>query len=224
MKRKIKKIIRKVGVNLAIKLYKNRYKNKTLDIEDKTKILDSIVKIKNIPNRYNKESNYRVSGFYHIRDNKKYETYYFDCSSFVASVFYDAFKINLFNKNDRPYTTNTFLKDALERKNFVIVNMVKKNSNKININDIEIGDLILGFDDLDKDSDKNYHIGHNHIMIYMGDKKIVHSTESYYKGSPLNEKRDGIVYEDIDDDYYLKIGNTKNERFNKDIYILRLKK
>ena len=224
MKRRLKKLLRNVIVKSALVFYKNKDKRKSIDIDDKSKILNSVVKIYNIKNRYSREPINRSSGYYHIRDNKEFDIYYFDCSSFVSSVFYDAFKIDLVNKNDRPYTTNTFLKDAIERKHFVIVKRIKKENAIININDIEIGDIILGFDNEDINKEKNYHIGHNHIMIYLGDNKIVHSTESYYKGNPFELKRDGIVYETIDDDYYLKIGNTQNERFNKEIYILRYKK
>ena len=91
-----------------------------IDDKKRINIINIVNEINDIPNSYNREPIKRMSGYNYFVNNIESNNYYFDCSSFVATVMYKLDSLRLINDNGSVYTTISFLKDAKAKKNFII--------------------------------------------------------------------------------------------------------
>ncbi|MGN0973184.1 MAG: NlpC/P60 family protein [Bacilli bacterium] len=161
-----------------------------------------------------------------IKNGKK--QYPIDCSGFVSTVLETTFYINMQTSKKRVYSTWDFIKQSSETseyipssnsskdtsKKFYIVDKVKKGGDRktLDVSKIQIGDMIVG--------EKPEISNPNHIMLYIGDGLIMHSTASVKPTgihiNYLKRVKNGV------DNYYIQLGS--NRRFTKDISIIRIKK
>lgn len=212
-----------------------RDKIKSLTIREKTKIAQSAYYISNMENVfYSKDTEKRNTGYLKLKYEKESldNNYYFDCSSFISTVLYDALGKDLITSKDAIYTTTSFinstiLKNKEESKDgknlFYSVKEIDDYNDYIRVNNLQVGDIILGLDDLSLGKTKS-HKGINHMLIYVGDGYVMHSTYGYLYGNSNNELRNGIVHERLKNIYYRKLGTTNDYRFNKKLYVIRINK
>lgn len=154
--------------------------------------------------------------------------YPIDCSGFVSTVLETTFYINMKTSKKKVYSTWDFMRQSSETpeyvassdsnkdtsKKFYIVDKVVKGKERKSLytDKIQIGDMVVG---------KKPEISNpNHIMLYIGDGLIMHSTASVKPTgihiNYLKRTKDGV------EDYYIKLGQKR--RFTEEISIIRIKK
>ena len=163
--------------------------------------------------------------------------YYLSCSAFVGALYNGTFGINVIKDNGSLYWAPayyTYGANANKGNLFTVVKSVKNIGEKLgNARKMQIGDSIMGRINANKlPTEQGYTYSSNqaHIMMYIGDALIAHSTDGGLKITYYDKKsKNGVS------NYYLTLGersikNDKNEivtpgyRFDKEIYLLRIKK
>ena len=92
------------------------------------------------------------------------------------------------------------------------------------MNKLQIGDMILG-------TAKKINKGLNHIILYIGEHYIIHSTRTLFYDKIKNKMRNGIFMDKLNNsNYFTELENYKNiikgnitKRFDSNIYIIRYK-
>ena len=92
------------------------------------------------------------------------------------------------------------------------------------MNKLQIGDMILG-------TAKKIKEGLNHIILYIGEQYIIHSTRTLFYDKIKNKMRNGILMDKLNNsNYFTELENYKNiikgnitKRFDSNIYVIRYK-
>lgn len=216
------------GYILKSRLTKNKVlhnSNRNLHVRDKTYVIRNAMLLYKYNNKngskfsfgYSFDGDKRKTGYDFIVNNKKRNgKYYFDCSSFVSTVYKATFDLNFEIQNgESVYKTYNFYDEVKghkigdETKHFYIVDMVTKNTSrkKLKTYYLQSGDLILGMNKYSVRASGNT----NHVMLYIGDGKIIHSS------GKTSEK---IRYSNLTNNY-VTVGSKYN--YSQKIYILRIK-
>ena len=199
--------------------------NYSISIDSKTKIINEAFSLLKSNNLYSKNKFMRTSGFF---NHKIDGIYYFDCSSFCSTVLNRVFSFSPKKKNRneiKVWTTKYYIKDITNKdSSFEIIQSINKEGEKLDLNKLQIGDMILG-------TAKKINEGLSHIILYIGEQYIIHSTRTLFYDKIKNEMRNGIFMDKLNDsNYFIELENNRNialgnitKRFDSNIYIIRYK-
>ena len=199
--------------------------NNLISLESKNKIVKEALFWLNSNNQYLRQREARKSGFFNQTINN---IYYFDCSSFCSTILNKVFNFTpTYRKEKRikVWITKDYLKDIKKSNSiFKTIESINKEGQKLDLNKLQIGDFILG--KADKIND-----GINHIMLYIGEKYIIHSTGNFYYDNNKKVIRNGIFMQKLNNsNYYTELETNENiikgnitKRFDSEIYIIRYK-
>ena len=197
----------------------------SISIDSKTKIIKEAFSLLKSNNLYSKDKFSRKSGFFNYKIGG---VYYFDCSSFCSTILNRVFNFSpkKQNRNEiKVWTTKYFIKDITDKNSkFKIIQSVNKEGEKLDLNKLQIGDMILG-------TAKKINEGLNHIILYIGEKYIIHSTRTLFYDKIKNKMRNGILMDKLNNsNYFTQLETNKNiesgnitKRFDSNIYIIRYK-
>ena len=197
----------------------------SISIDSKTKIIKEAFSLLKSNNLYSKNKFNRKSGFFNYKIGG---IYYFDCSSFCSTILNRVFNFSPKKKNGKEikvWTTKYFIHDITNKNsNFEIIQSINKGGEKLDLNKLQIGDMILG-------TAKKINEGLNHIILYIGEQYIIHSTRTLFYDKIKNKMRNGILMDKLNNsNYFTELENYKNiikgnitKRFDSNIYVIRYK-
>jgi len=210
---------------------------KSISKESKIKLINEAFKIlkqntsysAKLDNNFYPNGKTRANGYYNVpyveNGNKIYS---YDCSAFCSTIINRTFDENMQRegayvqieehlKKPNLWTTKDFLanakKEDAEKKKFLLIQDVLEFEKSISIDDMEIGDLLIGIIDFHNENHNKVYIM-NHIMLYVGDKYIVHA--SFSNGVEIFDR---VLFTKLKDDFYTKL--SFDRRFDKEIAVVR---
>lgn len=195
--------------------------NNLISIESKNKMVNEALYLLNSNNLYSRSLK-RRSGFFNYTIG---DIYYFDCSSFCSAILNRVFTFYPKSNSNSVIVWSTFdyLKDIHSKNSrFEIIESINKAGKQLDLNKLQTGDFILG-------KAKLINKGINHIMLYIGERYIIHSTETLFYDRKKKLMRNGILMTKLNNsNYYTELETKENikkgnitKRFDSEIYIIR---